>query len=84
MLALEGDTVLVVEVKTTADPHASRLALRVGHAQRQRLWRTARYLECLPELAGRCVRVDVLVVVRLARGHDVLRVRDLFADGRPR
>ncbi|MGE0191654.1 MAG: YraN family protein [Planctomycetota bacterium] len=66
LLALDGDTVVVVEVKSGRRTPFAELAARVGAAQRRRLARVVAWLERRPDLVGRAVRVD-FVLVRFER-----------------
>ncbi|MEZ6007843.1 MAG: YraN family protein [Planctomycetota bacterium] len=62
LLAVDGDTVVVVEVKSGRDTPFAELAARLGPAQRRRLARVAAWLERRPDLRRRAVRVDLVLV----------------------
>lgn len=74
ILALDGETLVVVEVKTTATAAGPPPERRLGGAQRNRLLAAGRWLARRPGLRGRRVRHD-LVAVLLEDGGPRVRVR---------
>jgi len=73
LLALDGETLVVVEVKTTRAEEGPPPEHRLGAAQRRRLVAAGRWLVRRPGLLGRRVRHDLVAVV-LADGEVRVRV----------
>lgn len=71
LLAVRGDDVVVIEVKTGRDVPFAELAARVTPGQARRLERVGAWLMGRPELIARPVRLDLVLVRLLGRRHEI-------------
>jgi putative endonuclease len=75
LLAMEGEVLALVEVKTVRADTGAAPEARLRRPQRRRLAAVARWLGRHPSLAGRAVRRDLVAVVLGADGPQVRILR---------
>lgn len=81
LVALDGDVVVFVEVKTRRGSRAGSALEAVGPGKRRRLLRLARYFLAVHGLTGRDCRFDVICLTVVPGRARVAVLRNAFTGG---